>query len=367
MAEEGVNTTTDQKNSINIDNILGQISNKDNVSDIHIGWWEYISFRINWEIKKMENLPRLTQEMVELIVKQLLKWNQKAYEKFMADKEADFSYIGADWTPYRVNAFFKLGRIWIVLRKINSNAIPLEKLMYDDIVENIKEKVLNKKSGLFLVTWPTGSGKSTTLISMLEYLNENRPEHIITIEDPVEFIFEPKKAVVSQREVWHDTWGFVNSLRAAMREDPDIVLVWEVRDKETAEAVLNLAETWHLVFSTLHTKSASGTINRLISFFPPEIQDSIADRMSEVLLGVQSQSLVKTAGWKWRAGIYEVMLNTSAVKNNIKKRQLPQIDNIIETGTKQGMTTMTQYAKRLINDWVVKEETVSWLFSPWSW
>lgn len=349
--------------SINIEQILSQISWKDNVSDIHLSTGDYISFRVSWDIKKMENLPQLTQEMMELVVKQLMKWNTKAYEQFVSDREADFSFIWIDWTPFRVNAFFKLWKIWVVLRKINSSTVPMDKLMFPDIAENLKEKVLSKKSWLFLVTWPTWSGKSTTLISMLDYLNETRPDHIITIEDPVEYIFEPKKAIVSQREVWHDTWAFMNALRAAMREDPDIVLVWEIRDKETAEAVLNLAETWHFVFSTLHTSSASGTVNRLISFFPPEIQDSIADRLSEILAWVQSQRLVKTADWKGRTWVYEIMINTAAVKNNIKKRQLPQIDNIIETWTKQWMSTFQQYAKRLIDEWKVKEETVSFIFN----
>jgi twitching motility protein PilT len=176
-------------------------------------------------------------------------------------------------------------------------------------------------------------------------------------------MFQADKAIISQREVWHDTWAFMNALRAAMREDPDVVLVWEIRDKETAEAVLNLAETWHLVFSTLHTSSAAWTINRFISFFPPEIQDSIADRLSEVLIWVQSQRLVKKSDGKWRIWVYEIMINTAAVRNNIKKRQLPQIDNIIETWIKQWMITLWQYAKKLVEEDLVKEETVSWIYN----
>lgn len=349
--------------SVNIDQILWQISSKDNISDIHLSGWDYIAFRVNWEIKKMENLPKLNNEHIELILKQLMNWNQKAYEKFVTDKEADFSYIWQDWTPYRVNSYFKLWKVWVVLRKISSEAKHIEDLMFEDISQNIKDRVLSKRQWLFLVTWPTWSWKSTSLVAMINYLNHSRPDHIITIEDPVEFIFKPSKAVVSQREVWHDTWAFMNALRAAMREDPDIILVWEIRDKETAEAVLNLAETWHLVFSTLHTSSASWTINRFISFFPPEIQDSIADRLSEILIWVQSQRLVKKHDWKGRIWVYEIMINTSAVRNNIKKRQLAQIDNIIETWIKQWMMTIEQYAKRLVQEWKVDESTVSWILS----
>jgi len=349
--------------AINIDSILSQIAWVEAISDIHLGADEYISFRKNWDIIKYTKLPKLTQEDMEIIVKQLMRWNQKAFEKFLADREADFSYIGLDWTPYRVNAFFKLWKLWVVLRKISSKARALEDLFFPDIAENIKEKVLSQRQGLYLVTWPTGSWKSTSLVAMIEYLNETRAEHIITIEDPIEFIFEPKKAIISQREVWHDTWSFANALRAAMREDPDIVLVWEIRDKETAEAVLNLAETWHLVFSTLHTPSASWTINRFVWFFPPDIQHSIADRLAEILIWVQSQRLVKRKDWKWRVWVYEVMINTPAVRNNIKKMQLPQIDNIIETWMKQWMITLKQYAKRLIEADIVQEDNVSWILN----
>lgn len=349
-------------NSLNIDSILTQIANNDSVSDIHLSEYSPIAFRINWEVKKIDKFPKITTEIMEHIVRQLMKWNNSFFEEFVSNKEADFSYVSADWTPYRVNAFFKLWKMWVVLRKINSDALPLDALLFPDVAESIKQNVLAKKQWLFLVTWPTWSGKSTSLISMLDYINEKRPDHIITIEDPIEFIFQEKKAIVSQREIWHDTWQFMSALRAAMREDPDVVLVWEIRDKETAEAVLNLAETWHLVFSTLHTSSASGTINRFISFFPPEIQDSIADRLAEILIWVQSQRLQKTADGKWRVGIYEIMINTSAVKNNIKKRQLSQVDNIIETWMKQGMYTLTQYAQRLVKEKKITEESVSWLF-----
>ncbi len=350
------------ENIINIDDILKQISSNDNISDIHMSAGSLISFRISWEIKKIDKFPEITEEIMEHVVRQLMRWNSSMYEDFVSNKEADFSYIAADWTPFRVNAFFKLWKMWIVMRKINSDAVPLEKLVFPDVAENIKENILIKKQWLFLVTWPTGSGKSTSLISMLEHINENRSDHIITIEDPIEFVFKEKKAIVSQREIWHDTWQFMSALRAAMREDPDVVLVWEIRDKETAEAVLNLAETWHLVFSTLHTSSASGTINRFISFFPPEIQDSIADRLSEILIWVQSQRLQKSADWKWRVGLYEIMINTSAVRNNIKKRQLAQVDNIIETWMKQWMYTLEKYAQRAIEEWKITEESVSWLF-----
>lgn len=197
---------------------------------------------------------------------------------------------------------------------------------------------------------------------MLEQINHNRSEHMITIEDPIEFLFKPQKCLISQREIGHDTWSFANALRAAMREDPDIIFVGEIRDRETAEAALSLAETGHLVFSTLHTNSAANTVNRLISFFPPEIQESVCDRLASSLIGVQSQFLVKSKDGKSRVGIYEVMLNTTSVRNNIKKREIEQIDNIIETSSLIGMINLKKYAQRLIDKNIIDQNEVQWLF-----
>ncbi len=346
-----------------LDDILSSIAKNDSISDIHVTAEEYISFRKNGDIVKYTKLPKVSDEQIETIVRQVMKGNQKAYEKFIADKEADLSYISWDWTPYRVNVFFKLWKMWVVLRKINAVAMKLNDLMLEDIAQSLKDNVISQRQGLFLVTWPTGSWKSTTLVAMLDQINHERPDHIITIEDPIEFIFTPDKALVTQREIWHDSWSFWNSLRAAMREDPDVVLVWEIRDKQTAEAALNLAETWHLVFSTLHTQSASWTVNRYISFFPPEVQDSISDRLADSLIWVLSQRLVKRADGKWRAWVYELMVNTPAVRNNIKRRQLQQIDNILETWSKQWMTLLKQYARKLVNEWITTEDYVSWILN----
>lgn len=219
------------------------------------------------------------------------------------------------------------------MRKINAVAKKLEDIIFSDIADSIKKNILSQKKGLYLVTGPTGSGKSTSLVAMLELLNETRTDHLITIEDPIEFVFQEQKCIISQREIGHDTWSFANALRSAMREDPNIIFVGEIRDRETAESVLSLAETGHLVFSTLHTGSAANTVNRLISFFPPEIQSSVADRLAESLIGVQSQVLVKTKDGASRVGIFEVMINTTSVRNNIKKKEIEQIDNIIETSS----------------------------------
>ncbi len=349
-------------NSFDIEQILALIEKNPNISDLHLSWGESISYRSNGEIFREESAGKLSNESMEIVLRQLFQWNPQRFDKFLGDKEADFAYVSKNWVPYRVNSFFKTGRIGVVMRKINAMAKQLEELVFSDIADSIRKNILSAKKGLYLVTGPTGSGKSTSLVAMLQYLNETRNENLITIEDPIEFIFEPKKCIVSQREIWHDTRSFANALRAAMREDPNIIFVWEIRDRETAESALSLAETWHLVFSTLHTNSAANTVNRYISFFPPEIQGSVSDRLAESLIGIQSQFLVKTKDQKSRVGIFEVMINTISIKNNIKKRAIDQIDNIIETSSLIWMINLKKYAQRLIDKEIIDPKDVEWLF-----
>jgi len=352
-------------NSFDIEQILALIEKNPNISDLHLSGWESISYRSNGEIIREETAWKLSNESMEIVLRQLFQGNPQRFDKFLGDKEADFAYVSKNGVPYRVNSFFKTGRIGVVMRKINAMAKKLEDLVFSDIADSIKKNVLSAKKWLFLVTGPTGSGKSTSLVAMLEYLNETRNENLITIEDPIEFIFEPQKCIISQREIWHDTRSFANALRAAMREDPNIIFVGEIRDRETAESALNLSETWHLVFSTLHTNSASNTVNRYISFFPPEIQSSISDRLAESLIGIQSQFLVKTKDGKSRVGIFEIMINTISIKNNIRKRAVDQIDSIIETSSLIWMINLKKYAQRLIDKQIIDPKQVEWLFWVW--
>lgn len=346
--------------NFDIEQILALIEKNVNISDLHLSGGESIAYRLNGEVIREEQAGKLSNESMELLLRQLLAGNPQRFDKFLWDKEADFAYISKSGIPYRVNAFFKTGGLGVVMRKINGTAKKIEELMFTDIAESIRKNVLNQKKWLYLVTGPTGSGKSTSLVAMLEEINQNRSENLITIEDPIEFVFSPKKCIISQREIGHDTWSFANALRAAMREDPDIIFVGEIRDKETAESALSLAETGHLVFSTLHTNSAANTVNRFISFFPPEIQNSVCDRLSTSLVGVQSQMLVKSKMGS-RVGIYELMLNTTSVRNNIKKREIEQLDNIIETSSLIGMINLKKYAQRLIDKQIIDPKEVDWL------
>ncbi len=341
-----------------ITEILGKIENDSLVSDVHLATGEHIAYRKNGDIVRDSNSAKISSEQLHAIVMDLMWWDTTRYEKFKTKKDADFSYVSNNHIPYRVNAYFSTGKLAVVLRKINRTARKLEELMFSDTAAAIKEKILQRKKGLYLVTGATGSGKSTSLVSMLEHINKQRKEHIITIEDPIEFVFTPDKCLISQREVGNDTASFANALRAAMREDPDIVFVGEIRDRETAESVLRMAESWHLVFSTLHTPSAAFTINRFISFFPPDIQSSVCERLADILTWVQSQMLVKTADKSQRIGVFEIMFATAWIRNNIKKRDISQINSLIETSAGSWMISMKKYAEKLLEKWLISHEVV---------
>lgn len=347
---------------VNFGEILKLLAQEETISDIHIAVWEPIIFRQNGDVVRQTQRPTLNQEDVTEILVFLLNHDQKRVSEFWAMKDMDFSFTIANGPSYRVNSALSLGKLSIAMRKINSKAKQLEELMYQDIAQSVKDNILSKKAWLYLVNWPTGSGKSTSIVSMLQYLNENRHSHIVTIEDPIEFMFSPSKSLITQREIWLDTESFAAALRSAMRQDPNIILIGEIRDKHTAEAAINMAETWHIVFSTLHTSSAAATVNRYIGFFESEVQQIIADRLADCLLGVQCQYLVKTSDGKNRVWVYELMINTTAVRNNIKKRELKQIDSTIETSANSGMISMKWYGKRLIDQWVVNKHDMEWLF-----
>lgn len=353
--------TINNPSRVDIDAILVWLQDP-NISDIHLTSSWKSSYRFNGEIIKDDKIPLLTDEHMEVIIKQLFQNNIQSMDKFICDKESDFSYEWKNWISYRVNAFFERWKIGIVIRKISPNVKALEEMMFSNLADSIKKRILSAKKWLFLVTGPTGSWKSTSIVTMLEYINKTRNDNIMTIEDPIEFLFKADKCIISQREVGHDTWSFKNALRSVMREDPDIIFVWEIRDTETAETVLSLAESWHLVFSTLHTWSAAHTLWRFLSFFPANMQESIANRLADILLWIQSQMLVKRSDVNARIGVYELLLNTTAVKNNLKKMEFNQVDSIIEASATTGMVTMQQYAKKLLWKNLVNAKDVEYLF-----
>lgn len=321
-------------------------------SDIHITEWQAVWFRIHWKLWKLKNSWVIDKMKSRQILLELMNDNKIQAKDFLDSHDADFSYIHIDWTPFRCNAFFKLWKVAFVLRRIAAEAIPMEKLWLPDGVH----KFTKAKQWLILVTWPTWSGKSTSMISILDEINKTRREHILTLEDPVEFIFTDNQSIFSQRQIGHDSNSFSSALRAAMREDPDIVVVWEMRDKETVEAAMELAETWHLVVSTLHTAWSVATITRLVNFFPPDLQHAVRYKLWDILFGVLSQRLIPKAEWEWREWIFEVMMMTSWIKNLIRSWDLVQINNAIEMGQWDGMITMKNYADRKAQLWLINEK-----------
>ncbi|MDD4151566.1 MAG: PilT/PilU family type 4a pilus ATPase [Candidatus Gracilibacteria bacterium] len=325
---------------------------KNNASDIHITEGEALGFRINGNLGKLPRAGIIDKQKINQILLELLKDDKAVVKSFLDGKDFDFAYIYTDGTPFRVNAFFKLGRIAFVMRRIASKPKTIEELGLPAGVE----KFTKAKQGLILVTGPTGSGKSTSMVSILDAINKSRREHIITIEDPVEFIFKDENCIFSQREIGKDTHGFDSALRAAMREDPDIVMVGEMRDRETVEAAMELAETGHLVISTLHTSGSVQTITRIVNFFHPELQHSVRYKLADTLFGVLSQRLIPTPNKDGRQGIFELMFMTSGIKNLIRQGDFAQIPNSIEMGSQEGMVSMKTYADRLKDKGIINEE-----------
>lgn len=322
-------------------------------SDIHISWGEPLRFRIKKKLHTIESAWIIETEAMKSILLELMNNNEERVKEFMKSRDADFAYQHESGTSFRVNAFYKLWRIAFVLRRIESEPLAIEVLWLPEWVD----KFISAKQGLILVTGPTWSWKSTSMISILNEINKQRWEHILTIEDPVEFVFKNDKSLFSQREIGNDTNSFPSAMRAAMREDPDIIMVWEMRDKETVEAAMELAETGHLVISTMHTSWSVQTITRLINFFPADVQNSVRYKLGDVLAGVLSQRLIQRADNSWIVGIYELMHMSTWIKNLIRKWELNQIMQNIEMWKKEGMILMQRYAEDLEEKWIITKES----------
>lgn len=327
-------------------------------SDLHLSEGEVVGYRVHGKVSKA-GTRELTRADLEGFAREFFAGRDDLRDSFAANRDVDFSHVSADGTPFRCNGYYKLGKMAFALRKIMRQARRIEDLAMPDGVA----RVLGFKQGLFLVTGPTGSGKSTSMVALVDRINESRAEHIVTIEDPVEFIFTPKQSVFSQREVGRDTAGFAPALRAAMREDPNVVMVGEMRDRETVEAAVNLAETGHLVFSTLHTASSAQTVTRLIQFFPPDLQHQARARIADALAGVLSQRLIPRADGKGRVACYELMFVTAAIRNMIRSGDLVQMNNAIATGAQEGMVTMRRWAQDLESAGTVRSQDLDGLFA----
>ena len=321
---------------------------KQNASDLHLSAGVPPMIRVDGEMRKV-NVPALTHKEVHTLIYDIMNDQQrKSYEE---ELETDFSFEIPDLARFRVNAFNQKRGSGAVFRTIPSRVLNLDELSAPDIFKEISDY----PRGLVLVTGPTGSGKSTTLAAMIDYINDTRHDHILTIEDPVEFVHETKKSLINQREVFKDTHSFNAALRSALREDPDVILVGELRDLETIRLALTAAETGHLVFGTLHTTSAAKTIDRIIDVFPAEEKGMVRSMLSESLRAVISQSLLKKNGGG-RVAAHEIMLGIPAIRNLIREDKVAQMYSVIQTGMQHGMQTLDQCLKKLVMQGEISHE-----------
>ena len=312
-----------------------------NASDLHLSTGTPPSIRVDGDVRKL-NIPAFDAKDVNALVYDIMSDRQrKEYEENL---EVDFSFEVPNLARFRVNAFNQSRGPAAVFRTIPSKVLTLEDLGCPDIFRDIADN----PRGLVLVTGPTGSGKSTTLAAMVDYINSNKFHHILTIEDPIEFVHDNKMCLVNQREVHRDTLSFDAALRSALREDPDVILVGEMRDLETIRLAMTAAETGHLVFGTLHTTSAPKTIDRIIDVFPAEEKGMVRSMLSESLRAVISQTLVKKVGGG-RVAAHEIMIGVPAIRNLIREDKVAQMYSAIQTGMSHGMQTMDQCLMNLVN------------------
>jgi twitching motility protein PilT len=328
---------------------LLEFSAKQGASDLHISAGLPPMIRLDGDVKRLDTAalePELAQKMIYDIM------NDEQRKNFEEHFELDFSFELPNVARFRTNVFRQSRGLGAVFRTIPSTILTLEDLKAPEIFKSIADT----PRGIVLVTGPTGSGKSTTLAAMVNYLNERKNAHILTIEDPIEFVHQSKRSLVNQREVHRDTHSFSNALRSALREDPDIILVGEMRDLETIRLALTAAETGHLVFGTLHTSSAAKTIDRIIDVFPANEKAMVRAMLSESLKAVISQTLLKrTEGG--RIAAHEIMIGTAAIKNLIREDKVAQMYSVIQTSNQIGMQTLDQDLKRLVSERKISLET----------
>jgi len=321
---------------------------KHNASDLHLSSGVPPLIRVDGEVRKL-NVPELKHQDVHRLVYDIMNDKQrKDYEEYL---EIDFSFEVPNLARFRVNAFNQARGAAAVFRTIPSDILTLEQLGAPEIFK----KISSYPRGLVLVTGPTGSGKSTTLAAMIDYVNDNRRDHILTIEDPIEFVHKTKNCLINQREVHRHTLSFAAALRSALREDPDVILVGEMRDLETIRLALTAAETGHLVFGTLHTTSAAKTIDRVVDVFPSGEKDMVRTMLSESLQAVISQTLIKKIGGG-RVAAHEIMIGTPAIRNLIREDKVAQMYSAIQTGMAHGMQTLEQSLQHLVARGVITRE-----------
>ena len=314
---------------------------KNLASDLHLSAGLPPMIRVNGDVRKI-NLPPLEHKEVHAMVYDIM--NDRQRKQYEENLECDFAFTIPNLARFRVNAFNQERGAAAVFRTIPSKILSLESLGFPKIFRDI----VDQSRGIVLITGPTGSGKSTSLAALIDHINETTYAHIITVEDPIEFVHTPKRCLINQREVFRDTLSFNNALRSALREDPDVIMMGELRDLETIRLSLTAAETGHLVFGTLHTSSASKTIDRIIDVFPAAEKEMVRSMLSESLRAVISQNLVKTKDGNGRIAAHEIMLGTPAIRNLIRENKVAQMYSAIQTGQNYGMQTLDQCLTDLV-------------------
>ncbi|HAJ89566.1 MAG TPA: type IV pili twitching motility protein PilT [Rhodospirillaceae bacterium] len=322
---------------------------QNDASDLHLSAGNPPIVRVYGSLKRLK-ADVLTNETVRAMLYSIMTDEQRSdYEK---DMELDFAISFGEKARFRVNAFTNRQGSAAVFRTIPSVVPTMEELDLPPVIRRFSEL----EKGIVLVTGPTGSGKSTTLASMINHINENHPKHILTIEDPVEFFHTSKKALINHRELGNDTHSFARALKSSLREDPDVILVGEMRDHETISLALTAAETGHLVFGTLHSSSAAKTIDRIIDVFPTGDKEMIRAMLASSLQGVVAQTLLKKVGGKGRVAAFEILVGTNAVRNLIRENQIPQMYSMIQTGSRYGMITMEDSVHNLLEQGIIDED-----------
>lgn len=323
---------------------------QENASDLHLSVGSHPMIRVSGTLIPLLKKPILNQVDLDSFIKLLMRKDQ--YERYITFTEVDFSYENAEGVRFRGNAFFQRGEMAVALRLIPNVIMSYEELGLPPILESFT----TRSQGFFLCVGPVGQGKSTTLAAMVDTINKTRADHIVTIEDPIEYIYSEEKALIDQREIGIDTEDFQTALNAAFRQDVDVILVGEMRNRETIEAAVTAAETGHLVYSTLHTNDAAQTINRIVDTFPGGQQDQIRVQLASSLVGIFSQRLIP----KIEGGLvpaYELLINNSAVSNLIRDNRIHEIPSVVETGLEQGMIDMNRSLARLVHNGIITVES----------